>query len=67
MQLGYHASHEQFSPAEMLRLVQLAEQAGFTGIMSADHFNPWSARQGESGFTWTPDDGRPVASLIALR
>ncbi|HWO61208.1 MAG TPA: hypothetical protein VNO31_14365 [Umezawaea sp.] len=30
------------------------------------HYLRWP-RPGESGFTWTPDHGRPVASLIALR
>ncbi|MBX3253875.1 MAG: TIGR03885 family FMN-dependent LLM class oxidoreductase [Chitinophagaceae bacterium] len=47
----YHSSHEQFSPSRLLKLVQLAEQAGFRGIHSSDHFHPWSRRQGQSGFT----------------
>ncbi|PYE52750.1 TIGR03885 family FMN-dependent LLM class oxidoreductase [Deinococcus yavapaiensis] len=51
--IGYHASHEQFSPRELLRLVGLAEQAGFGAAMCSDHFNPWSERQGESGFAWS--------------
>jgi hypothetical protein len=29
------------------------KQAGFTAGMSSDHFSPWSARQGESGFAWS--------------
>lgn len=49
--LCYHASHEQFSPSHLLKLVQLAEKAGFDGIHSSDHFHPWSERQGQSGFT----------------
>jgi probable non-F420 flavinoid oxidoreductase len=51
--IGYHASHEQFSPSELLRYVQLAESAGFQGAMSSDHLAPWSARQGHSGFAWS--------------
>ncbi|PNY81100.1 TIGR03885 family FMN-dependent LLM class oxidoreductase [Deinococcus koreensis] len=51
--IGYHASHEQFSPAELLRLVERAEAAGFGAAMCSDHFNPWSARQGQSGFAWS--------------
>lgn len=47
----FHASHEQFSPSHLLRLVQLAEQAGFDAIHASDHFHPWSERQGQSGFT----------------
>lgn len=49
--LGFHASQEQIAPSQLLRDVQLAEQVGFDGAMSSDHFMPWSARQGHSGFT----------------
>ena len=48
--VGYHASHEQFSPGDLLRYVRLAESAGFQSAMCSDHFHPWSERQGESGF-----------------
>jgi coenzyme F420-dependent glucose-6-phosphate dehydrogenase len=48
--IGYHASHEQFSPGQLLRWVQKAEQAGFQAAMCSDHFTPWSERQGQSGF-----------------
>lgn len=51
--IGYHCSHEQFSPSEMLEYACLAEKAGFETVMSSDHFNPWSARQGQSASTWT--------------
>ncbi|MDB5900660.1 MAG: putative 5,10-methylenetetrahydromethanopterin reductase [Ramlibacter sp.] len=50
--VGFHASHEQFTPAELLRLVRLAEQAGFRAGMCSDHFNPWTPGQGQSGFAW---------------
>ena len=50
---GFHASHEQFPPSELLDLVQLAEQAGFDCAMSSDHFNPWGPDQGQSGFAWS--------------
>ena len=53
MKIGYHASHEQFSPKHLLELVQKAEDAGFTAAMSSDHFHPWSAKQGQSGFAWS--------------
>ena len=53
MLIGYHASHEQFSPSELLKYVQMAERAGFTAAMCSDHFHPWSKRQGHSGFAWT--------------
>lgn len=50
--IGYHASHEQFTPRDLLELVQRAEQAGFDAAMCSDHFHPWSQSQGQSGFAW---------------
>jgi coenzyme F420-dependent glucose-6-phosphate dehydrogenase len=51
--IGYHASHEQFPPSELLACVQAAEQAGFQAAMCSDHFTPWSEQQGHSGFAWS--------------
>jgi coenzyme F420-dependent glucose-6-phosphate dehydrogenase len=51
--IGYHASHEQFAPSDLLQYVRLAEQAGFQAAMCSDHFNPWSLRQGNSAFAWS--------------
>ena len=51
--IGYHASHEQFRPDRLLRLVQAAEDAGFDAAMCSDHWAPWSDEQGESGFAWS--------------
>jgi probable non-F420 flavinoid oxidoreductase len=48
----YHASHEQFPPGQLLQLARLAEQCGFEGIHSSDHFFPWSERQGQSAFSF---------------
>ena len=50
--IGYHASHEQVDPRSLLDAVRMAEAAGFEAAMSSDHFSPWSARQGQSGFAW---------------
>lgn len=50
---GYHASHEQFPPSQLLKLVKLAEEAGFECIHSSDHFQPWSISQGESGYSFS--------------
>jgi len=52
VRISYHASHEQFPPSELLRLVKRAEQAGFHEAKSSDHFHPWSERQGHSGHAW---------------
>ncbi len=49
---GFHASHEQISPRQLLVDVQHAEQAGFQMAMCSDHFSPWSERQGHAGYTW---------------
>ena len=52
--IGYHASHEQFPPPELLQLVRLAEEVGFKAINCSDHFHPWRERQGYRGhsFFW---------------
>ncbi|MBP0445276.1 TIGR03885 family FMN-dependent LLM class oxidoreductase [Roseomonas sp. SSH11] len=52
VRFGFHASHEQFPPSELLTLVQAAEAAGFDAAMSSDHFRPWGAAQGHSGLAW---------------
>lgn len=51
--IGYHASHEQFAPGELLACVRAAEAAGFAAAMCSDHFAPWGAAQGQSGFAWS--------------
>ena len=53
MELGYHASHEQFSPSALLRYVRLAQRAGLKHAMCSDHFAPFSEEQGQSGFAWS--------------
>lgn len=51
--LGFHASHEQLPPSRLLDAVKHAEQAGFDGAMCSDHLEPWSVRQGQSGYAWS--------------
>lgn len=51
--VGFHASHEQFPPGELLRLVEAAQAVGFTRAMCSDHFAPFSADQGHAGFAWS--------------
>jgi probable non-F420 flavinoid oxidoreductase len=51
--IALHCSHEQIPPSRLLRFIEHAEQAGFQGGMSSDHFAPWSERQGHSGFAWS--------------
>lgn len=52
-EFGYHASHEQFSPDDLVRYAEQAEEHGFTEVLASDHFHPWSERQGESGHVWS--------------
>ncbi len=51
--IGFHVSHEQFSPDRLLHLAIAAEAAGFDAAMCSDHWAPWSEQQGESGFAWS--------------
>jgi coenzyme F420-dependent glucose-6-phosphate dehydrogenase len=51
--IGFHASHEQILPSDLLTVVQRAEAAGFDGAMCSDHLAPWNPRQGESGFAFS--------------
>jgi probable non-F420 flavinoid oxidoreductase len=52
MIIGYHASHEQFTPRELLRYAKAAEDGGFGAVMTSDHIAPWSVRQANSGNNW---------------
>jgi coenzyme F420-dependent glucose-6-phosphate dehydrogenase len=47
----YGASHEQFSPDDLLEQAVAAERAGFDGLSASDHLQPWW-EPGESGHTW---------------
>ncbi|MDF2455312.1 MAG: Luciferase-like monooxygenase [Cytophagaceae bacterium] len=52
MIVSYHASHEQFTPGDLLSYAVMAEKAGFDACHCSDHFHPWSVRQGQSGFAF---------------
>jgi probable non-F420 flavinoid oxidoreductase len=51
--IGFHNSHEQIHPAQLLDDVRHAEEVGFTAAMCSDHFAPWNLEQGHSGFAWS--------------
>jgi len=53
LQIGYAAMLEQFAPAEAVALSAYAEEHGFSGVMAADHFQPWVPQQGQSSFVWS--------------
>jgi len=50
--IGYAAMLEQFAPQEVVGYSVEAEAHGFTGVMAADHFQPWVPQQGEAAFVW---------------
>jgi G6PDH family F420-dependent oxidoreductase len=50
--VGYAAMLEQFGPIEVTEYAVAAEAAGFTGVMAADHFQPWVPSQGQAPFVW---------------
>ena len=50
--IGYAAMLEQFHPTEVVELSASAERAGFSGVMAADHFQPWVPQQGQAAFVW---------------
>lgn len=50
---GFHASHEQIPPAQLLADARRAEEAGFEMAMCSDHCSPWSRRQAHSAFSWS--------------
>lgn len=43
---------EQFHPTDAVEFSELAEKHGFSGVMAADHFQPWTPQQGQSPFVW---------------
>ncbi len=50
--IGYAAMLEQFGPIEVTEYTVAAEEAGFRGVMAADHFQPWVPAQGQAPFVW---------------
>jgi len=51
--IGYAAMLEQFAPTEAVELTAYAEEHGFSGVMAADHFQPWVPVQGQASFVWS--------------
>ena len=50
--VGYAAMLEQFHPTEAVELSAHAEAHGFSGVMAADHYQPWVPAQGQAAFVW---------------
>ncbi|MEP6478035.1 MAG: TIGR03557 family F420-dependent LLM class oxidoreductase [Rhodoglobus sp.] len=51
-QIGLAAMLEQFHPNDIVADAKFAEEHGFSGVMAADHFQPWVPQQGQAAFVW---------------
>ncbi len=49
---GYTLSSEEQAPLDLVRYAVRAEELGFEFASISDHYHPWIARQGQSGFVW---------------
>jgi G6PDH family F420-dependent oxidoreductase len=52
-QFGYTMMTEQSPPDQLIRDIQMAEQAGFDFSVTSDHFQPWLEEQGHAGYAWS--------------
>jgi G6PDH family F420-dependent oxidoreductase len=50
---GYTMMCEQSPPDRLVRDIQQAEAAGFDFSVISDHYQPWLAEQGHSGYAWS--------------
>jgi F420-dependent hydroxymycolic acid dehydrogenase len=48
----YVLSSEQFAVPRLVKCGQEAERAGFDGVWTSDHFQPWQPNEGHSGSAW---------------
>lgn len=51
--VGFAAMSERFHPTELIELCARAEAVGFSGVMAADHFQPWVPAQGHAPYVWS--------------
>jgi len=51
--IGYAMMLERFAPADAIAAAEYAEQHGFSGTVSTDHFQPWLSRHGQASFLWS--------------
>jgi G6PDH family F420-dependent oxidoreductase len=52
VRIGYTQMCEQRGPKDLVRDVEVAEQAGFAFSVVSDHFHPWLEQQGHSPYAW---------------
>jgi hypothetical protein len=64
--LGFHASHEQFPPSELLALVRATEMAGFDCAMSIGPLSPVGICSGPVGVCVVLAGSGPSGNIAAL-
>jgi G6PDH family F420-dependent oxidoreductase len=50
---GLTLSSEEHSPAKLIEIAVVAEDAGFDFVSISDHYHPWIGEQGHSPFVWS--------------
>ncbi|MGD0644185.1 MAG: TIGR03557 family F420-dependent LLM class oxidoreductase [Candidatus Bathyarchaeia archaeon] len=45
-------ANEQFTTTQLLKYGIAAEEAGFDGVWTSDHFQPWQPNEGHAGSAW---------------
>ncbi|MFQ5947746.1 MAG: LLM class flavin-dependent oxidoreductase, partial [Acidimicrobiia bacterium] len=58
----YFCGHEQFQPETLVRHAELAEKAGFDGLLVSEHFHPWVDDESASGFAFATIAAMAVAT-----
>lgn len=51
--IGLSLRLEHLPPRDAVDLAVHAESHGFSGVMAADHFQPWTPEQGQAPFVWS--------------
>lgn len=51
--LYYVLASEQFTVQQLIEYSIAAEHAGFNGVWTSDHFQPWQPNEGHGGAAWT--------------
>ena len=50
--LYFALANEQFTTSQLVQYGVAAEQAGFDGVWTSDHFQPWQPNEGHAGSAW---------------
>lgn len=62
VEIGASLSSEEHGPRMLVKIAQMAEEAGFSYALISDHYHPWTERQGNSPFVWSVLGGIAMAT-----